>query len=99
MPARAHPNGKPRRRGLSCSTALEQGDDADAYEGHEHCDRPVPAMATPRFSPRLLDQRLNEGLDLLSVERLVVARRARRRRRTRRSGNLHACLPFTIELV
>jgi hypothetical protein len=33
-------------------------------------------MATTRLSPRLFDQRLDEGFDLVAVERLAVGSRA-----------------------
>ena len=78
---------------------LEEGEDNHADEGREHCERPVPAMATTLLSPRLLDQRLDEGLDLLAVERRAVASLRRLQGRTRRGGNSHACLHSNIELV
>ena len=60
----------------------------------------VPAMATTLLSPRLFEQRLDEGLDLLAVERLALGSRAGRRGpRTRWGGNGHASQRFTNKLV
>src|SRR5262249_25206314 len=99
MPARADPGRDRRRRGLRRSTAIEKGEDANAYESHEYCDRPVPATATTVPAPRLLDQRLDEGLDLVAFERLAAGSRALRRGQTRRGGDGHASHRFTNELV
>ena len=87
------------RRGLRCRATVEEDEDNHADESRERCERPVPAMATTLLSPRLFDQRLDEGLDLLAVERLAVASLRRLRGRTRRGGNSHACLHSNIELV
>ena len=85
--------------GLRCRATVEEDEDNHADESRERCERPVPAMATALLSPRLLDQRLDEGLDLLAFERLAVASLRRLRGRTRRGGNSHACLHSNIELV
>ena len=53
-------------------------------------------MATARLSPRLLDQRLDQGFDLLAVERFVRTIRAGW---ARWSCDGHACLPDLVELV
>ena len=66
---------------------------------NERRERPVSAMATALLSPRLLDQRLDEGLDLLTLERPAVRNLGRLRGRARRGGNGHACLHSNIELV
>ena len=87
------------RRGLRCRASIEEDEDNHADESRERCERPVPAMATALLLPRLFDQRLDEGLDLLAVERLAVASLGRLRGRTRRGGNGHACLHSNIELV
>jgi hypothetical protein len=88
-----------RRRGVRCRTTVEEDEDGDAHGDHERCDRPVPAMATARLSPRLFDQRLDKGFDLFALERLAVGSRACRRGRTRRIGDGHASQRFTNELV
>jgi hypothetical protein len=77
------------------------GEDDRADEGRDSGESPVPAMATTLLSPRFFDQRLDEGLDLLPVERCTVVSlwRWRWRGRTRRGGNSHACLHSNIELV
>jgi hypothetical protein len=77
----------------------KQAEDDHTHEGHETCDRPVPATTTARLSPRLLDQRLDEGFDLFALERLAVASLRRLRRRTRRGGSDHASQRSTNELV
>ena len=53
----------------------------------------VPASATLRALPRFLDQRLDEGLDLLALDGIARARRARR------SGDGHAASLTQIALV
>ena len=82
-----------------CRTTVEEDEDGHADEGSERHERPVPAMATTLLLPRLFDQRLDEGLDLLAIERRAVASLRRVRGRTRRGGNGHACLQSNIELV
>jgi hypothetical protein len=56
-------------------------------------------MATTLLSPRLFDQRLDEGFDLVAFQWLAVGSLRRLRGRTRRGGNSYACLPSNIELV
>ena len=68
-----------RRGGLRSGTAFEKGEGDKAYQGHESRDRPVLATATTRLSPRLFDQRLDEGFDPLAIERFVRTMRARGR--------------------
>ena len=55
--------------------------------------------ASARFSSRFFDERLDEGFDLVAVERFAVGSRARLRGRTRRGGNGHASQRFTNKLV
>src|SRR5262249_60279198 len=76
------------RGGLRCRAALEEDEDDHGDDGHERC-RPVLATATTGLSPRLLDQRLDEGFDLLTFERFVRTIRARW---ARWRGDGHACL-------
>ena len=81
-----------RRRGLRCRATVEEDEDDHADEGRERCERPVPAMATTLLSPRLLDQRLDEGLDLLAFERRAVASLAALARADE-AGRQQSCLP------
>src|SRR5262249_39658953 len=78
----------------------EEDEDDHAHQGDERCRRPVPAMATTRLQPRLFEQRLDEGFDLVAVERLTVGSCPRFRGRTRRGGNGAAYpLDSTLALV
>ena len=47
------------------------------HERREHRERPVPAMAAALFSPGLFDQRVDQGFQLIAVDRFALARRAR----------------------
>jgi hypothetical protein len=51
------------------------------------------------LSRRLLDQRLDEGFDLLALERLALGSVPRWRGRTSRGGNGDASHRCTIELM
>ena len=73
--------------------ALEGREDRDPDQRHERHERRVDAPPTPGALSRLLDQRLDEGLDLLAIDGIARTRRARR------SGNGHGCLPDSVALV
>ena len=76
-----------------CAVRSRTAKTRDSDERHERHDSRVPAPAAPRALPRLLDQRLDEGLELLAVDGIARARRARR------GGDGHGCLPTPIALV
>ena len=92
-------SGERRGRRLGLRAPSEQREERATDERDEGHDRRASASATALLSPRLLDQRLDEGFDLFAVERLAVASLRRLRGRTRRGGNSHACLHSNIELV
>ena len=54
------------------------------------CDCSVGEPSAPGALPRLLDQRLDEGLELLAVDRIARAGRARR------GGDGHGCRPTRL---
>ena len=67
-----------RRSSLRLCAALEDREHRDSDERQERRGRPVDAPPAPGALPRLLDQRLDEGLELLAVDGIARARRARR---------------------
>ena len=81
------------RSSLRPRGSLEGREDDDRDERHGGRDRPVDAAAAPLALPCLLDQRLDEGLELLAVDRIARAGRARR------GGDGHGCLPDSVTLV
>src|SRR5580765_3843403 len=68
----ARPSGERGRRRLGLRAPVDYCSEHDRNQRDERHDCPVPPMATTLLSPRLLDQRLDEGLDLLTVERPAV---------------------------
>jgi GntR family transcriptional regulator len=69
---------------------VEDHEGEDPAEGDGGCGRGVREPSAPGALPRLLDQRLDEGLELLAVDRITRAFRGR---------DLQGCLPVTIALV
>jgi hypothetical protein len=59
--------------------AVEDGEETDSDEADEDRERPAPTASPSRALARLLEQRLDKRLELLTVEGLTrAARRARR---------------------
>ena len=83
------------RRGstLRLCAALEDREDRDSDERHQRRGSPVDAPPAPGALPRLLDQRLDEGLELLAVDGIARAGRARR------GSDGHSCTSDTIAIV
>ena len=90
---KADPCGERRGSSLRLCAAVEDREDRDSDERHQRRDRPVDAPPAPGALPRLLDQRLDEGLELLAVDGIARARRARR------GGDGHSCTSDTIAIV
>ena len=80
-------------RSLRLCAALEDREDGDPDERHKGRGSPVDAPPAPRALSRLLDQDLDEGLELLTVDGIARARRARR------GSNTHGCTSDTIAIV
>ena len=75
-----------------CRT-VDGGRDGDHDQRHERRGSRVDATAAACALARLFDQCLDQGLELLAIDRIARTRRARR------SGNGHSCLPDSIALV
>ena len=89
----AGPRGKPGA-GLRPCSALENDKDRDADERCRSREQPRrPGAAGAGALPRLLDQRLDQGLELLAVDGIAGARRARR------GSDGHGCTSDTIAIV
>ena len=70
---KARPHGERRGSSLRLCCALEDREERDPDQRHERRDRRVDAPPAPRALPRLLDQRLDEGLELLAVDGITRA--------------------------
>ncbi len=58
---------------LGLCAALEDREDRDSDERHQRRDGPVDAPPAPGALSRLLDQRLDQGLELLAVDGIARA--------------------------
>ena len=63
---------------LGLRGVVEDGEDRDPEHGCEDDAGRVRQPPPPGAAPRLLDQRLDEGLELVAVDRIARARRAGR---------------------
>jgi hypothetical protein len=53
----------------------------------------IPPSSATRTLPRLLDQRFDQGFELVTIDGIA------RSRRTRRRTDNHSCAPLTVKLL
>ena len=94
--APARPLDRAASAGEAVSGCVERstaGRHGDHDQRHQRRGSRVDATAAACALARLFDQCLDQGLELLAIDRIARTRRARR------SGNGHGCLPDSVALV